>query len=44
MMALLQQPDIGRLIFEHTADSHIVELPFGLGEWHLPMESRITRQ
>jgi len=36
MMALLQQPDIGRLIFEHTADSHIVELPFGLGEWHLP--------
>jgi len=36
MMALLQQPDIGRMIFEHTADSHVVELPFGLGEWHLP--------
>lgn len=36
MMALLQQPDIGKLIFEHTADSHMVELPFGLGEWHLP--------
>jgi len=36
MTALLQQPDIGRMIFEHTADSHVVELPFGLGEWHLP--------
>ncbi|HWZ28857.1 MAG TPA: F0F1 ATP synthase subunit A [Gemmatimonadales bacterium] len=36
MMALLQQPDIGKMIFEHTADSHVVELPFGLGEWHLP--------
>src|SRR5690349_11540530 len=36
MMALLQQPDIGRLIFEHTADSYKVELPFGLGEWILP--------
>ena len=29
-------PDIGKVILEHTADSHVVELPFGLGEWHLP--------
>lgn len=27
MMALLQQPDIGRLIFEHTADAHFLEFP-----------------
>jgi F-type H+-transporting ATPase subunit a len=33
---LQQKPDIGAMIFEHTGDSHIVELPFGLGEWHLP--------
>jgi len=26
--------DIGKVIFEHTSDSHVVELPFGLGEWH----------
>jgi F-type H+-transporting ATPase subunit a len=32
----LQQPDIGGMIFRHTADSHVVEFPFGLGEWHLP--------
>jgi F-type H+-transporting ATPase subunit a len=31
-----QKPDIGAMIFEHTGDSKIVELPFGLGEWHLP--------
>jgi len=41
MMALLQQPDIGRMIFEHTADSRVVELPFGLGEWHLPTGWRL---
>jgi F-type H+-transporting ATPase subunit a len=29
-------PDIGKIILEHTADSKIVELPFQLGEWHLP--------
>lgn len=38
-MALLQQPDIGRLIFEHTADSHVIETPFGQINlptgWHL---------
>jgi F-type H+-transporting ATPase subunit a len=33
---MTQGPDLGRAIFEHTADSHVVELPFGLGEWHLP--------
>ena len=27
MMALLQQPDIGRMIFEHTADAHFLEFP-----------------
>jgi F-type H+-transporting ATPase subunit a len=31
-----QKPDIGAMIFHHTSDSHVVELPFGLGEWHLP--------
>ena len=31
-----QEPDIGAMIFRHTADSHVVELPFGLGEWQLP--------
>jgi len=36
MIFLPQKPDIGAMIFEHTGDSHIVELPFGLGEWHLP--------
>jgi len=29
-------PDIGAVIFAHTSDSHAIELPFGLGEWHLP--------
>ena len=33
---MTQGPDIGKAIFEHTSDSHVVELPFGLGEWHLP--------
>ena len=33
---MIQQPDIGAMIFHHTGDSHVVELPFGLGEWHLP--------
>ncbi|OLB09030.1 MAG: ATP synthase F0 subunit A [Gemmatimonadetes bacterium 13_2_20CM_69_27] len=32
----MQGPDIGKAIFEHTSDSRVVELPFGLGEWHLP--------
>lgn len=34
----LQKPDIGGMILHHTADSHVVELPFGLGEWHLPTD------
>ena len=33
---ILQEPDIGAMIFHHTGDSKVVELPFGLGEWHLP--------
>ena len=33
---IFQKPDIGAMIFEHTGDSKFVELPFGLGEWHLP--------
>lgn len=33
---MIQKPDIGGMILHHTADSHTVELPFGLGEWHLP--------
>ena len=32
---IAQTPDIGGMIFRHTADSHVVELPFGR-EWHLP--------
>ena len=31
-----QKPDIGGMILHHTADSPVVELPFGLGELHLP--------
>jgi F-type H+-transporting ATPase subunit a len=31
---MIQQPDIGEVIFHHTADAHVVELPWG--EWHLP--------
>ena len=33
---IFQKPDIGAMIFHHTGDSKFVELPFGLGEWHLP--------
>jgi len=33
---VIQAPDIGKVIFEHTGDSKFVELPFGVGEWHLP--------
>lgn len=33
---IAQKPDIGGMILHHTADSHVVELPFGLGELHLP--------
>ncbi len=32
---MMQAPDIGGMILEHTSDSHVVELPFGLGV-HLP--------
>ncbi|HYT04314.1 MAG TPA: F0F1 ATP synthase subunit A [Gemmatimonadales bacterium] len=34
-MILTQAPDIGKAIFEHTSDSYVVELPFGLSI-HLP--------
>jgi F-type H+-transporting ATPase subunit a len=37
----MQTPDIGGMIFRHTSDSHVVELPFGLGEWHLPTGWRL---
>ena len=30
-----ESPDIGKMILEHTADSHVIELPFGK-EVHLP--------
>ena len=30
-----QAPDIGKMILEHTADGHVIELPFGI-EIHLP--------
>jgi F-type H+-transporting ATPase subunit a len=33
---MIQGVDIGKVIFAHTSDSRVVELPFGLGEWHLP--------
>lgn len=33
---MIQKPDIGAMIFHHTGDSRVVELPFGLGEWPLP--------
>jgi F-type H+-transporting ATPase subunit a len=38
---MMQTPDIGGMIFQHTSDSHVVELPFGLGEWHLPTGWRL---
>jgi F-type H+-transporting ATPase subunit a len=37
---MTQAPDIGAMIFRHTADSHVVELPF-LGELHLPTGWRV---
>ena len=33
---IAQSPDIGGMILHHTADSHVIELPLGLGEWQLP--------
>ena len=36
----VQAPDIGAMIFHHTADSRVVEFPFGL-EWHLPTGWRL---
>lgn len=33
---MIQEPDIGRVILEHTADSRVIEWPFGFGETHLP--------
>jgi F-type H+-transporting ATPase subunit a len=36
-----QGPDIGEMIFHHTADSRVVELPLGLGTWHLPTGWRL---
>ncbi len=33
---MIQVPDIGRMIIDHTSDASVVELPFGFGEWHLP--------
>lgn len=33
-----QKPDIGAMILHHTADSYTVEVPFGLGEIHLPSD------
>lgn len=32
---MMQEPDIGAMIFEHTSDSHVIEWPFGY-ETHLP--------
>ncbi len=32
---MMQAPDIGGMIFRHTADSHVLELPL-IGEVHLP--------
>jgi F-type H+-transporting ATPase subunit a len=32
---MMQEPDIGAMIFRHTADSRVLELPF-VGEVHLP--------
>jgi F-type H+-transporting ATPase subunit a len=32
---MMQSPDIGGMIFQHTSDSHVLELPF-IGEVHLP--------
>jgi F-type H+-transporting ATPase subunit a len=35
---MTQTPDIGAMIIDHASDSRVVELPFGLGEWHLPSD------
>jgi len=35
---MIQKPDIGGMIIIHASDSYVVELPFGLGEWHLPSD------
>jgi F-type H+-transporting ATPase subunit a len=32
---MMQEPDIGKMIFAHTSDSHVIEWPFGY-ETHLP--------
>jgi len=34
---MIQGPDIGKAIFEHTSDSYVIEWPFGL-ETHLPTD------
>jgi F-type H+-transporting ATPase subunit a len=39
-MILTQAPDIGKAIFDHTSDSHVIELPF-LGARHLPTGWRL---
>jgi len=39
-MSLTQTPDIGKAIFDHTSDSHMIELPF-LGELQLPTGWRL---
>lgn len=36
---MMQGPDIGGMIFKHTADSHVIELPWG--EWPLPTGWRL---
>src|SRR2546428_13266975 len=37
---VIQEPDIGKVILEHTADSHVIELPWGTvslpGPWYIP--------
>ena len=38
---MIQKPDIGAMIFQHTGDSHVLELPFGAevhlpGPWYIP--------
>ena len=38
---MIQAPDIGKMILEHTSDSHLIELPFGVeihlpGPWYIP--------
>jgi F-type H+-transporting ATPase subunit a len=38
---MIQAPDIGKMILDHTSDSHLIELPFGVeihlpGPWYIP--------